>query len=701
MKNYKKYGRKRKKVNRINIHVIIIAIVLIIVMSIGYARFSDTLTMHFSANVGSFTITYHLGGGTNVANPITSYDATTNAPLPIPTQEGYIFGGWYENDQYTGNSISTTPTGSNVRNLNLYAKWILDVPLMEAEVGGQQYETIQEAVDAVLATNTETIITILKDVELTESITILANKNIKFDIQNYTISNASGVNIPIIENYGTLTITNGTIATSATQGAINVKTTGSLLMSGGEILTTGSKQAIYNDGGTVEITGTAYLRSTSNQRATVQNQEGATLTITGGTIISTRYAAIDNAGTLEIGVEDGNIDLESPVIQGYTYGITKINATSQSMPGFSFYDGIVKYRTDFYNDQVITLDEVEGNKDLFYSTETISNVTYDTVCIATPCTLTLYAHGGTISTNSVTVAKGKKMGNSIPTITYTGYIFDGWFTAETGGTEVTSDTVVTEDMELHAHWTKIYLAEINGTQYDTVADAISHAPNNTQTTITILRDIAVTSAISIPSNKNIILDINSYTLSNYNNADTPVIQNFGTLQIINGTITSNAKQGAINNKNGGRMTISGGRIIATGLRQAVYNETGGTLEVTGTAYLESVTNERATLQNLTGGTVRITGGTIVSKNQQAVKNEGTMEIGVKDGNVSVSSPSLQGATYGLTVNAGTCKFYDGEIKGVTGAIDGTIAEYETDYTKAETLETISGTTYHKAYLIHN
>ncbi len=701
MKRYKKYGKKRKKVNRINIHVIIIAIVLIIVMSIGYARFSDTLTMHFSANVGSFTITYHLGGGTNVANPITSYDATTNAPLPIPTQEGYIFGGWYENDQYTGNSISTTPTGSNVRNLNLYAKWVVEVVPMEAEVGGVQYATIQEAVNTVPTTDTETIITILKNVELSQTISIAANQNIKFNIQNYVISNVNNVHIPIIENYGTLKIINGTISTSATQGAINVEQGGTLLMSGGQILTTNNKQAIYNNGGTVEISGTAYLKSTSNVRATVQNQYGGILTITGGTIISTRYAAIDNAGTLAIGVEDGDIDLESPIIQGFTYGITRINATSQSKPEFSFYDGVVRYKTDFYNDQAITLAEVEGNKDLFYSTEYIDNTTYDTVCIATPCTLTLYAHGGTISTNSVEIAKGKKIGNSIPAITYTGYEFDGWFTAETGGTEVTSNTIVTADMELHAHWTKIYLAEINGTQYDTVADAISHAPNNTQTTITILRDIAVTSAISIPSNKNIILDINSYTLSNYNNADTPVIQNFGTLQIINGTITSNAKQGAINNKNGGRMTISGGRIIATGLRQAVYNETGGTLEVTGTAYLESVTNERATLQNLTGGTVRITGGTIVSINQQAVKNEGTMEIGVKDGNVSVTSPSLQGATYGLTVNAGTCKFYDGEIKGVTGAISGNIAEYETDYTKAETLETISGTTYHKAYLIHN
>ena len=110
MNRYKKYGRKRRKLNKINWYIIIIAILLMIFMSIGYARFNDTLTLNFKANVRGFTITYNLNDGTNPANPITLYDATMNAPLPIPTKTGFVFGGWYENDQLTGNSISTTPT---------------------------------------------------------------------------------------------------------------------------------------------------------------------------------------------------------------------------------------------------------------------------------------------------------------------------------------------------------------------------------------------------------------------------------------------------------------------------------------------------------------------------------------------------------------------------------------------------------------
>ena len=105
---YKKFGRKRKAITPLR--VIIIMIALMLTMSIGYAYFNDRLTIGGTANIGRFTISYNLNGGTNVQNPIVIYDATSNAPLPIPTYTNYTFGGWYENDTFTGNAIATTPT---------------------------------------------------------------------------------------------------------------------------------------------------------------------------------------------------------------------------------------------------------------------------------------------------------------------------------------------------------------------------------------------------------------------------------------------------------------------------------------------------------------------------------------------------------------------------------------------------------------
>ena len=81
----------------------------------------------------------------------------------------------------------------------------------------------------------------------------------------------------IIENKGTLTISNGTVETSTTYAALDNDTTGTMIITGGRYIATGGKGALYNKGGIVEISGDAYFYSeaTSNvdgiRRGTVQN----------------------------------------------------------------------------------------------------------------------------------------------------------------------------------------------------------------------------------------------------------------------------------------------------------------------------------------------------------------------------------------------------------------------------------------------
>ena len=77
------------------------------------------------------------------------------------------------------------------------------------------------------------------------------------------------------------------------------------------------------------------------------------------------------------------------------------------------------------------------------------------------CLVVLNANGGKIDTTSgqvntknYTATYGSKY-NFLPTPTRTGgYSFDGWYTEETGGTKVTSDTTVTTTKThiLYAHW---------------------------------------------------------------------------------------------------------------------------------------------------------------------------------------------------------------------------------------------------------
>ena len=69
-------------------------------------------------------------------------------------------------------------------------------------------------------------------------------------------------------------------------------------------------------------------------------------------------------------------------------------------------------------------------------------------------TVTFNANGGTETSETRTVTYGNPYGE-LPTLTREGYTFEGWFTAENGGTQVTAVTTVTTaaDHMLYAHWT--------------------------------------------------------------------------------------------------------------------------------------------------------------------------------------------------------------------------------------------------------
>ena len=62
------------------------------------------------------------------------------------------------------------------------------------------------------------------------------------------------------------------------------------------------------------------------------------------------------------------------------------------------------------------------------------------------------ACGGTVSTATHTVAKGSAVG-ALPTATWSGHMFVGWFTAAAGGTQISASTKVTANVTYYAHWT--------------------------------------------------------------------------------------------------------------------------------------------------------------------------------------------------------------------------------------------------------
>lgn len=84
-------------------------------------------------------------------------------------------------------------------------------------------------------------------------------------------------------------------------------------------------------------------------------------------------------------------------------------------------------------------------------------------------TVTWNANGGTVSPASTTKTHGSTLG-TLPTPTRASaaeysYTFAGWFTAVSGGTQISTTTTVTKDVTYYAHWTatkRSYTATFNG-----------------------------------------------------------------------------------------------------------------------------------------------------------------------------------------------------------------------------------------------
>ena len=90
------------------------------------------------------------------------------------------------------------------------------------------------------------------------------------------------------------------------------------------------------------------------------------------------------------------------------------------------------------------------------SVSTTGNRTIYAHWTANTYTLTYNANGGSVSPTSKSITFDSTYG-TLPTPTRTGYTFNGWYTATSGGTEVTSSTSVstTGNRTIYAHWTPV------------------------------------------------------------------------------------------------------------------------------------------------------------------------------------------------------------------------------------------------------
>ena len=451
------------------------------------------------------TVTFDANGGTieNESTYVLTVDTGSTIDendFPEAVYENHSFDGWYIDQELTELFDESEEITTNII---LYAKWISANYV--ARVNGNGYESLTAAIAAVpTGRQASTTVTLLKNITLEETLLIPNNKWVEFDCGSYTISGALAT---LIANSGTLTIKNGTITTpvmtttstlitNASGAILNISggtltnpsnngtleflilansggtieitggtfntygqssainnNSGILNISGGEIYAhnVSKGQAVYSSGGTVNISGNAYLENvsgTGDSRGAVDNN-GGTINITGGTIVSKGYAAVStrkDGGVTNIGTDDDTINISTPVMRGKTYGLWRNKGT------VNVYDGIFESlnNTTAYSGTIA--DQPDGINFTNGST-VVEGVTYHTTYLLAP-SITIYFYEESNGTPiPVVVDNGMAIGNDLPTPNpKQNYYFDGWYIEGNPLNEVTTETIVTGTFNAYAKW---------------------------------------------------------------------------------------------------------------------------------------------------------------------------------------------------------------------------------------------------------
>ena len=652
-----------------------------------------TLTANATKTANKYTVTYNYvqnGGNSSTASTKTVTYGTAVDLTPTATKANYVFIGW--------NTSSTATTGLTsykmpAKNVTLYAIFKKAVAKIETGTATTYYLTLQDAIDA--AGTTKTTVTMIDDVSLPTTVgTVAPGENIVLDLNGHTIQ-TTGEDIYVIRNTGNLEIQDtlgGGKLTSTTSGIIYNSESGKCVLTTGTI-EAGEKNAISNNtnatfemnGGTItsEAQGinsinTAKVIVKGGKIETVQNaiyNVAGTVEIKGGTLTSGSYAVVRN------NEDTGIINISAGTLKGESYGVYNAKAGTINVSGGTITS---TGKIGIYNTAEGTL-TIGTNETTPSVSTTVPSITGKTYGVQAGGTFNFY--DGVIKGQS---GKGTSINGTI-TATPTGY--------GVRKTSSTADSVTTETAVL----VPANYAEYNGSTivnyYETLASATTYATNGN--TIKPLVNRTETIEVTVTASKNITLDLNGKTITLKNQT----LKNNGTLTITgSGTLTGS----------GANTVTNAGTLTKTGTSKIINTSTSayGAIGNTGTATISAgtITSAYRTITNsnkltITGGTITgsdiavnnsgtatVTGGTVTSTGKIGIYNttDGKLTIGTNETTPSVNTtvPSITGKTYGVQAG-GTFNFYDGVIKGQSGAgtsINGTITATPTGYFAKKTVE---------------
>ncbi len=292
-----------------------------------------------------------------------------------------------------------------------------------------------------------------------------------------------------VDEGGTFTMAGGSINNNTTTtgggGGVMVNK-GTFTLSGGSITDNATNSETYGYGGGVCLYGTFYLSGDSIIQDNTKAKAGATDNLYLG------WNTINIAGPLgenaHIGVNAENVprsfisgwsnnmagkdpadyfssdgdacgiglNTAGDVVLGNLCTTITLNPNDGTLPEFSLVAGAalpIPSKTGYTFAGWYETPEFSGNPVTDIPTNSTENLNFYAKWTANTYTVTFDANGGSVSQTSAVTVAGKL--TSLPTPTYDGYDFLGWYTQKDGGDEVTTNTVFTKDITIYAHWQNI------------------------------------------------------------------------------------------------------------------------------------------------------------------------------------------------------------------------------------------------------
>lgn len=376
------------------------------------------MTLYAGWTPAQYTVTFDANEGTvETASKSVTY-TEVYGELPTPTRQGYDFLGWFT-AQTDGAQVREDDRVTITAGQTLYAHWTAGavnytVKHYQQNIEDNKYTEVEADRQTLSGITGQTTAAAAKTYTgfTAQAVTQQAIKadgstvvEIYYDRLTYTVTWMNGT-----ETLKTDTVKYG--AKSAYTGEMPTKT---------------------ETGHTCTFTGWNTAADGSGAART------DSVTVTGNVIWYAQFRSTAKTYTIDYRNMNG---LSNPNPTSYTYGETVTLQSPPSRTGYTF-DG-------WYGDWSCT-----GSPVTEISATDTGDKTFYAGWRANTYTVSFDANDGgvTVNLDSKTVTYEYQYG-TLPTLTRTGYTFDGWYTSQTGGEKVTASTKVqiTADQTLCAHW---------------------------------------------------------------------------------------------------------------------------------------------------------------------------------------------------------------------------------------------------------